>query len=195
MTFCVISFQAKGQSSVGVKADVNVSNFVITQSTNVKCSRKTGCSAGFFYKYKWHESKALQTDVMFRYRTSKINNNDTDEIANYRYYGVELPLYFLQQVEIDNSIFYAGIGPFASFGLTGNYNSNHRQIDLYQKDKTIMHRLDLGIGILIGYETKSRLQFNFNYQMGFRNIICNEIENVNMTSQMLSLGLGYRFLR
>ena len=101
MTFCMLTFHIKGQSSSGVKADANLSNFWINQSTHLKSSMKAGGSAGFFYKYTLH-NRAIETDIMFRYLTSEFKNRDTGETADYRYFGIELPVYFMLQAEIDN---------------------------------------------------------------------------------------------
>ena len=46
--FCMIAFSAKDQSSAGVKADVNLSGLVISQTVNLKSNMKAGGSAGFF---------------------------------------------------------------------------------------------------------------------------------------------------
>jgi len=160
---------------------------------------KAGGSLGFFYKhnYKWSENVATQIDMMFRYRTTKLENHNTGETGTFNYFGIDLPVYFIQQGELDNGSFFAGAGPFASFGLSNRYNSTHRRVDLYKNDQTddntIMKRWDFGVGIIIGYEMISGLQFNFSYQMGFRNLMSNGFENINMNSQLVGLGVGYRF--
>jgi len=193
----MLSLHANGQSSMGVKSDVNLSNFWINQSTHVKNSMKTGGSAGFFYKYKWREYRVLQMDMMFRYRTSEFKNHDTGETADYSYFGIEIPVYSMLQAEIDNQIIYVGLGPFASVGICSRSRSNDRSINLYQKDptynKTPIHRWNFGAAFIIGYELQCRLQFNFNYQLGFRNMAGEVFENVDMISQMFGLGVGYRF--
>ena len=158
---------------------------------------KAGGSAGFFYQYKWRESKALQADLMFRYRTSEIEKQTTGETAGYRYFGVELPLYSMLQAEIDDQRLYFGMGPFASFGMYSRFFSDNRNINLYKKDqsgdKSITHRWDFGVGFIIGFEMKYRLQFNFNYQMGVRNLVDEGFEGMDMISQLVSFGVGYRF--
>jgi hypothetical protein len=197
MTFCMFIFHAKGQSSVGVKADVNLSSFWINQSTNLISSMKAGCSAGFFYKYAYRENAAVQADMMFRYRSSEIKNQITGETGDFSYFGIELPVYALRQAEIDNQILYFGIGAFASFGMFCRNKTADRSINPYKKDqigdKSILHRWDFGVGFIIGYEMKCRLQINFNYQMGVRNLVDDGFENVNMISALGSLGVGHRF--
>ena len=109
--FCVLSFPAKAQSSAGIKADVNLSGLLISQSVNLKNSMKAGGSAGFFYKYEFLENRAVEADIMFHFRTSKMTNKTTGETSDYLYFGIELPLYALIQADIDNRKLYFGLGP------------------------------------------------------------------------------------
>ena len=193
--FCMFSFHAKSQSSVGAKVDMNLSNFAV-KTTHLKSSINVGGSAGLFYKYTRH-NRAIETDVMFRYLTSKFKNLDTGETADYRYIGIALPVYFLMQADIDNQSLYLGMGPFASYGMSGYYKSNNQRIDLYSENpingKAKMRRWDFGAGFITGYELKCRLQFNLNFQIGFRNMIKNGFESDELMSVLLGLGVGYRF--
>jgi len=158
---------------------------------------KVGGSAGFFYKYAHTENRAIQTDIMFRYLTSEFKNQSTGETADYRYFGIELPVYLMLQAEIDNQTLYLGMGPFTSFGISSYYKSTFRSIELYEEDpisgKATMNRWDYGVGFIIGYELKCRLQFNFNYHLGFRNMVGGGFEDMDMISQLVGLGVGYRF--
>jgi hypothetical protein len=192
----MLSLHTKGQSSAGVKADVSQSHFWINQSSEHKSIRKTGGSAGFFYKYTFREkAAAMQANMLFCYRASELENVSTGETGNYSYFGIELPVYYLMQADLDNQIMYIGLGPFVSFGLNSRMKSDQQQrhFDLYKEDPTMMRRWDFGVGFNIGYELKSRLQFNFNYQLGLRNIVGDGFENVEMISQLIGLGAGYRF--
>jgi len=194
--FCFLSFPAKAQSSAGIKADVSMSGFLTSQSANLKIRSKSGCSAGFFYNYKFIENVAVQANMMLRYRASEIKNQTTGETADFYYLSVELPLYSLRQAEMDNSVLYFGFGASASYGLTARFQSEAQRINPYkraQSGDTMLRRWDFGIGFIIGYETKYNLQFNFNCQLGLRNLVNEGFENVEMLSQLISLGAGYRF--
>jgi len=192
-----MSLPAKAQSSAGVKADVGLTGLLVTQSTNLKSSMRAGGSAGFFYKYAITENIGAQADMMFRYRSSGIENLAKGEKANYRYLTVDVPLYFLHQAVIDEQSLYFGGGPFASCGLVSHYKSDTRNVNPFKKDPTtgrpMMNRWDLGFAFIIGYEAKNRLQFNFNFQMGFRNMFDDSFENIWMDAVLVSLGVGYRF--
>ena len=156
---------------------------------------KAGGSAGFFYKYVWFENTAFEVDMMFRYRTSKIKKQTTGESADYRYYGIELPVYSIKQFEIKKDLIYAGIGSFASFGLFSRYKFSDRSINPYQieqtNNKSMMYHWDLGMAFIIGYELEGNLQFNF--QLGFRNMFDESFGNFWMSSNLIGLGVGYRF--
>ena len=103
----------------------------------------------------------------------------------------------MMQAEINDQIIYVGLGPFASVGLYSRLHSTDRSINLYQKDpiynQTPIYRWNFGAAFIIGYELKCRLQFNFNYQMGLRNMSSDAFENVDLISQMVGFGVGYRF--
>jgi hypothetical protein len=193
LTFCMIVFHAKGQSSVGVKADMNISGLLTSPAANLKSSMKAGGSAGFFYKYTRFENRAIQADMALNYHTSEIFNRDTGETADYRYLGIEIPLYLIIQADMEEGLFYLGVGPYLSFGLYSHFKSDIRSINLYDKEKSNIHRLDFGPGLIIGYEMKCNLQFNFNYQLGLRNMVGDGFENVDLISQLVGLVVGYRF--
>ena len=193
IAFCMIALQANAQSSAGVKADMNLSNFWVNESTHLKSKVKAGCSAGFFYKYMRNENRAMEADMMFHYHTSEIYHQDTDETADYRYLGIELPVYAIIQADTDKGLLYLGMGPFASFGLYSRYTSGIHSINPYQKERSTMRRWDFGAGFIAGYELECKLQFNFNFQLGFRNLVGDGFENADMISTLISLGVGYRF--
>ena len=187
--FCVFSVPANGQFSVGVRADANMSGFWGSPITNANSSMQTGGSAGIFFKYKWHEYRVIQTELMFSFRTSEVKNQNTGETADYRYFGIELPLYSMLQIETGDQKIYAGFGGFVSVGLY----SNCHNINLYRKSELAMRRWDFGTAVTIGYEMKNRLQFNINSKIGLRNLVSNGFDNKNMLSLMVGLGVGYRF--
>jgi hypothetical protein len=197
ISLCLSAFFAKAQSSAGVKADAGLTGLMISQSANLKSSMRAGGSAGFFYKYAYRDNLAVEADMMFRYRSSGIQNLTTNETADYRYITVELPVYFIHQGEIDRQSFYFGGGAFASYGLFSHYKSDVRRINPYKKDKTgskpMMNRWDYGAAFIIGFETKCNLQINFNYQIGFNNLFDKSFEDIAMDAVLVGLGVGYRF--
>ena len=199
---CITALCANGQSfaersSAGIKADVNASFFIINENTNVKSSVKAGGSTGFFYKCALWEIAVIEADILFSYHATGIKNLTTGETANYNFLVIDLPLYFMRQVEIENRLLYFGIGPFVSFGMFGNYKSDTRSVNPYKKHqangRASINRWDWGVSFIIGYELECKLQFNLNHQLGFRNLFDESFEKIDMVSHLFSLGVGYRF--
>jgi hypothetical protein len=184
---------AQSKSSAGVKADLNVSNYLISESSNLKYSHKAGFSAGLLYRYGWRENRALEADMILRYSDLNMKDKTTGESADYRYFGVEIPAYHIMYADIDENILYMGIGQFVSYGLFKRYRSGQNGKKQFPTAKDEIYRWNLGLALIVGYETKSRLQFFFNYNMGFLNMVEPEFENINMLTQLISLGVGYRF--
>ena len=114
-------------------------------------------------------------------------------------------IFFVSETSIEKNRSFFGIvitfqvqfrlGPLVSFGLFSHSETDTRRINLYKKDPTsdraAIRRWDFGAGIMIGYETKCNLQFNFNFQLGFRNMFDASYENVELFS--VGVGVGYRF--
>ena len=197
IAFCMIALHAKGQSSVGIKTDMNLSDFLVNDTSHLKSSMRASVSAGFFYKYTWDDNAGLQADMLFRYRTSEIKNLTTGETGDYRYCGIELPVYHILQIDVKQNLLYIGMGSFASFGLFSRYETGTRSTDLYKKDptsgKTMLYHWNFGTDFILGYELECKLQFNFNFQLGLRNLFDKSFGNVWMNSLLISLGAGYRF--
>jgi hypothetical protein len=170
--------------------------FLTNQSAHLESSIKAGSSAGIFYTYKYNENRAVETDIMFHYSASEIYSRDTGETADYSCLSIELPLYAMIQADIDNRSLYLGIGPFASLGLYSRYKSEICCINLYENKqntgKPTIRRFDFGAGFILGYELKCSIQFNFNFKLGFRNLLDTNYENGEMISRMVSFGVGYR---
>lgn len=194
---CFFSSKTQAQSVVGVKAGVNVSNFWINQSSRLESSMKAGALLGYFYKYRIREGVAIEADMMFHYLASEIKDLNTGHKADYRYVGMEMPVYGIIQVELENSTVYLGFGPFASVGYLSRYEAGNRNIDPYKKnkisDKAMMRRWDFGVGFMVGYELGFGLQFSVNYQLGFRNMLSDGSDKTTMNLQMFGAGVGYRF--
>ena len=56
-----------------------------------------------------------------------------------------------------------------------------------------MKRWDFGFGALLGYEFDNKIQINATYQVGVINQLDRLKDDSKLRSQVVSLGLGYRF--
>ncbi len=172
--------------SAGIKADANISNFILKDMGDVSSNMKFGASLGGFMKVDITEHFAVQPELLFHYKMSEIEllGDKTD----FEYWGVEVPVYAVGQWNAGNGRFYAGVGPYIGCGFSAKYKTG--DIDLYDTD--YMKRLDFGGGATIGYEFGNGIQINAGYKIGFLNMLDTD-GDAKMLPQTVSLGVGFRF--
>lgn len=189
------SLQTSAQTSIsgGVKADANMSNFLLSDLDSYKSTMKIGASLGGFMKVEFSENFAIQPELLFHYKASEMEmgNSKTD----FEYWGAEIPVYAIGQMRMGAGKGFVGVGPYVGFGFDAKYKEG--DIDLYEKskttDKAYLNRWDFGAGIMLGYEFDSGWTINASYKMGFLDMLDEMKDDATMRNQTLSLGVGYKF--
>lgn len=183
--------QANAQTNLrfGVKASANMSNYILKDMGNMESNMKVGANLGGLMKIEFGEYFAIQPEVMFNYRLSEMKNKSTGIKNNMEYWGMEIPVYAVGQLNLGNGKGYLGVGPYVGLGFS-NKNTD-ADIDMYDTDA--MHRWDFGWGAMLGYEFRNGIQINAGYQMGFINLVDNGIADSKMRTQTVSLGMAYKF--
>lgn len=187
----LMNVNAQTPISYGVKAEMNMSNFLLTDLDAQKSTMKVGPNLGGFMKIDLHPNFAIQPEMMFFYRQSKMETGPIED--TFKQWGMQIPVYALGQSEVGNGRFYAGVGPYVGFGFDARYKD--ADINLYDEvaGKTPMNRWDFGMGAMIGYEFNNKLQLNAGYQFGFVNQLDELKDDAKMRTQTVSVGIGYRF--
>ncbi|MDR1054426.1 MAG: PorT family protein [Prevotellaceae bacterium] len=177
--------------SFGLKIDANLSNHFLSDLNNVKSKLGFGVSAGGFVKFDFHKNFALQPEILVHYKTSKLGKKTTKEKLDFEYWGIEIPVYAMGQMDLWNGRGYVGLGPYVGLGLSSKLDDN----DVYKEKggEKFMQRWDLGAGIIVGYEFRFGLQINAGYKMGFINALDAVKNDAKMHNQTISLGVAYRF--
>ncbi|MDR2815512.1 MAG: PorT family protein [Proteiniphilum sp.] len=191
MTTGLATVNAQTPLTFGVKAEANMSNFLLSDLDGQSSAMNLGPTLGGFMNILVHENFSIQPEVMFFYRQSKIETGAAED--DFRQWGVQAPVYFLGQTYINSGKFYAGVGPYVGLGFDARYKD--ADIDLYKEvnDKKDMNRWDFGLGALVGYEFPIGLQINAGYQIGLIDQLDALKDNATMRAQTVSLGIGYRF--
>lgn len=190
--------QINAQSvSGGIKADANISNFVLNDMDAFLSNLGFGVSLGGFARIGFGEHFALQPELLFHFKTSETENETTNGKIDYQYFGVEIPVYVLGQMDIGSGKGYIGIGPYVGFGFDARYKADSMDdLELYKEysgNKSAMQRWDFGAGATLGYEFANRISINAGYKIGFVDALNANKDNATMLPQTVSLGLGYTF--
>ena len=191
MTTGLVIVNAQTPINYGVKAEANMSNFLLTDLDNQSSTMKLGPTLGGFMNIGVHENFSIQPEVMLFYRQSKMETGSVKD--DFRQWGMQVPVYFLGQTYTNSGKFYAGVGPYLGLGFDAKYKDADK--DLYKKvnGKTDMNRWDFGLGALVGYEFSNGVQVNAGYQLGLIDQLDALKDDASMRNQAVSLGVGYRF--
>ncbi|MDR2040176.1 MAG: PorT family protein [Bacteroidales bacterium] len=175
----------------GVKADLNISNFILKDLDHMDSKMKVGASLGGFVKIEFTQNFAIQPELLFHFKSSEIKNNSTrpKTKSDYEYWGMEIPVYAVGQMQLGLGTGYVGIGPYVGLGFSAK--SSPGSSDLYKRD--VLQRWDFGFGAMLGYEFDFGLQINAGYKIGVINAMDEGSDDAKMLPQMISVGFGYRF--
>ena len=179
--------------SFGLKANANMSHFIIRDMDDYQSNMKLGCSTGIFVKLESNHF-ALQYELLLHYKTSEMENEVEQTKTEYKCWSLILPIYFMGQINTGSGKIFIGAGPYVSVGLDATQSPG--SIDLYRKDQTanksIMQRWDFGLGAIAGYEFSNGISINAGYQVGLINALSAEKNDMTMKNQTVCLGIGYK---
>ncbi|MCL2597910.1 MAG: PorT family protein [Paludibacter sp.] len=185
---------ANVNASFGIKASANMSDFVIRNSDNYQINMKPGVSAGIFLKLE-NKNFAFHYELWLRYKTFEMKNTENQTNTDYQYWSLELPIYFMGQINTSVGKVFIGAGPYVSLGLDGKQDPGN--IDIFYKNATtgkpVMQRWDVGLGATAGFEFNNGIIVFAGYQFGFINALHIENDDLTMKNRTINFGIGYKF--
>jgi hypothetical protein len=191
MTAGLVEVKAQPKISGGAKVEANMSNFFLSDLDNYKSTMKVGATVGGFLKVDLHENFAIQPEMLFFFRNSKMEVGKEED--DFQQWGMQIPVYAVGQMNMGKGKGYVGIGPYVGFGFDAKMKDE--DLKMYKKvnGETPMNRWDFGLGAMVGYEFSNGIQINAGYQMGLIDQLDADKDNATMRTQTVSLGVGYRF--
>lgn len=181
--------------SYGAKVNANMSNFLLNDMKDNESSMKLGVSVGGFLKFEFTENFAIQPEVSIYYKGSKMKDKRMNIKYDNDFWGFEIPVYAVGQMNLGTGKGYVGLGPYIGCNFSGKADPG--DINLYKKDKvtdtSVLKRWDFGAGLMAGYEFDNRFSINASYQIGFLDLLDANKKHSDARNQTVSLGVGYRF--
>lgn len=200
ITVGLTSVNAQATINYGIKGEMNFSNFFLKDFNQLSSKMKVGPNLGGFMRIDMAENFAIQPELSFFYRNSKMEVGLKDNTL--QQWGMQLPVYALGKYKSSNGLIYGGVGPFVGLGFDAVLDN--LDFDLYKEiaGKTAMTRWDFGLGVLLGYEFNNGIQLNVGHQFGLvnqaddlsglKNFI-SPSSNAKMRTQTFNVGIGFRF--
>lgn len=176
------------QTTFGVKAEANISNYILSDMGGAKSKMGVGANIGGFVNFQINNWFAIQPELMFTLQNSKLEQGNID--SKVRGFGMEVPVYAMFGLQSANGgRAYIGVGPDFRLGFSAKDRTS--DINLYKGSGHLLQRGDVGVAAIIGYEFSNRIQINATYKYGLLNQV--NSGSGTMQNQAISLGLGYRF--
>lgn len=176
--------------SIGFKAVTGLSNYRLGgDMKGSKGKLGIGGSVGAIVKYDLSPNFALQSGIDVYYHTSKLEVKTGGSSAKIKSFGAEIPLYGILQGEVGAGKAFIGVGAYLGYGIGAKADG----VNLYKKNAggLDMHRLDYGLGGIIGYDFDKNWQINAGYRFGLVDL--QKASGGSMKSQGASIGLAYKF--
>lgn len=177
----------------GVKANANMSNFIISDIGDLQSKMRVGGSLGGFMNVPFSDNFSMQPELLLNMNFSEFRNAGVK--GDFSHWGLELPVYFLGKVDAGADKAYLGVGPYVGLGLSAQNKVGGTKYDLYDKAEAgnmLMRRFDFGFGALLTYEFDFGMFISGSYKIGIINALESDSRG-KMFPQMVSVGVGYKF--
>lgn len=172
---------ANAQATFGVKAGANLANVGGDVEDN---KMKIGLHIGGVATFKLSESFAFAPELLFSTQGYKMDGED-DIKMNLSYLNIPL----LAKIYLSEE-FNVHVGPTVGFLLGAKGKAGDFEIDI----KDTMKGLDFGLGLGLGYELESGLNFGARYNLGLANIADTEDgDDSKITNQVIQISVGFNF--
>jgi hypothetical protein len=184
------------QISWGLKAEANYSGFLVSGTSIIESKVKPGGTFGGFFHVELSEYFALQGELQFHYKSSRMDRDGMK--GDFRYWGMEIPAYIMYQKKFRNKTrLYTGVGPNAEFGFAAKLKRGTEKINPYEKDKSTdisaMKDSGAGFGFILGYEFVNGIQINTGYKISVTNILDANSSSFTLRPHSFNIGIGYHF--
>ncbi len=104
----------------GVKAGVNISNFILSDMGSAESTMNAGANLGGFMKIDLSDHFAIQPELMFHFKSSDMEQAGFKD--TYEYWGMDIPVYAMAQWTVQRDRrFFVGVGPYIGLGFSSKY--------------------------------------------------------------------------
>lgn len=192
-TMLAIATVVSAQTSFGVKAGANMSNFYGKEVTDNNL--KIGFHVGLTADIEMMPNSAIQTGLLLSTKGYKFKTNALEFVDNLMY--LQLPLHYAYKVDVTPGtrvVLHAG--PYAAYGIGGKRSLKVGELGSASTDKifgdgTLQYKpFDAGLGLGVGAEF-GNLALDLGWDMGLVNI--SNMSNATVKNQNAYLSLGLKF--
>lgn len=171
------------QFEAGLKAGVNVSNFMGGDFGEIKNKALLGLHAGGFLRFHLGSSFALQPELIFSNQGAQLEEGSETYDARIAYVNIPLMLQWH-----GGSGFYAEAGPQLGFKVSEEIDN--------QSVEDFAKSTDIALGLGLGYQTKSGFGLGARYNIGVSKVGDFDPGDIDpdFTNGVLQVSIFYSFM-
>ena len=204
----ISSTGAFAQTSFGVKAGVNFSNMTVKYGGDKQDDNKfkPGFTIGAFADIAFSDMIGLETGLNIETKGYKIKNDGEDFGVKYKSRMSTNLIYATIPVDVKLTFgnIYVLAGPYLGIAATGKtkskFESNghedkHNESLKFgnDKDDSDLKRMDLGLGLGVGYEINENLGVRLGYDLGMSNLIIEGDKDNSAKNGVVSVAATFKF--
>lgn len=178
--------------TLGVLANANVSNFIISQSGSRPMSSylRVGAEAGAFVDFTITQHFHIQPQLILTAEQNKFSIADTTKnmarSTGLWTFGVDVPIYFLGRIgNLQKGYLMFGGGVYTHFQFATNVGKpfkfssgqipseieqERQELEEQYSDLLKLHSNHFGVGVMLGYELPIGIQINLAYKVSLSDI-------------------------
>lgn len=202
------------QFSWGVEATANLASATVKDYGDIQYKKdmKLLPGAGAVVQYAWGNNITLRSGVQYQQKGVKVSAV-LSEIVNHKVvvennlHYVQVPLYVLYNIPLNNLKLYAGAGAYAGYGFSGkskvansytmpngSRNETHEKVDAFSKDDNNgagFKKGDAGLSFQGGLQLSNGIYVQGSYQLGLTNL--ERSDEGKYRNNGIQLTVGYFF--
>ena len=192
----ILSANAKAQNAFGVQAGGTFANQKYSGSgLDISVKTKVGITLGMVGTLAINKNFAFRPELNFTQKGGKSSSDDGGGSFTLNY--IELPLNFVYRTSKDNKGLFIGAGPSLAFGISGKSKADgmeDEKINFGSSDDDEIKGLDLGAGVIVGYQFSKGVFLSANYNLGINNLAPgSDNGDFKMHNNYFAFKLGYMF--
>lgn len=187
-------------ASIGAYNNPNISTYQSKNYTNIRLGQVT--------EIGWQRF-AIQTGLILDGKggiDTYINpETSTNRRKNTRLYYLEIPVNFLYKVPTKAGTLFLGSGPYAAYGIAGNYSlsgiifdspiDGNNSVSFGNGENNDYKRTDYGMNLRAEIRLLHGIGFELNYEYGLKNIATPSVyDDVNIKTRNKVFGIAVSYL-
>lgn len=171
--------------------ETNIHQFWLYDLDGYTSKVKIAPSLGYFLDIELNDRLAIQPEMMFFFRNSRIRHGNLND--DFQQWGMTVPVYLVGREYIDNGTWYFGLGAYAGLGFNARMKNAKTALYKEVEGRAIMNRWDYGISAMLGYEYSSGIQINVGLHLGLKNQSDAGKNDASVINKVITVGVGYHF--